>query len=70
MTVTIADLTARRLRSLVATEPISLYTFNTLLQDLRFGYGSALSVIVFATAFAIALAAVRLSGEAFGERSR
>ena len=31
-----------------ATEPIALYTFNSLLQNLRFGYGSALSVIVFA----------------------
>ena len=30
-----------------ATEPIALYTFTTLLQNLRFGYGSALSVIVF-----------------------
>ncbi len=34
-----------------ATEPIALYTFSTLLQNLRFGYGSALSVIVFAVAF-------------------
>ena len=31
-----------------STEPIALYTFNALLQNLRFGYGSALSVIVFA----------------------
>ena len=31
-----------------STEPIALYTFNSLLQNLRFGYGSALSVIVFA----------------------
>jgi multiple sugar transport system permease protein len=30
-----------------ATEPLSLYAFSTLLRDLRFGYGSALSVIVF-----------------------
>ena len=28
-----------------ATEPIALYTFSTLLQNLRFGYGSALSVM-------------------------
>ena len=27
-----------------ATEPVALYTFTTLLQHLRFGYGSALSV--------------------------
>ena len=31
-----------------STEPIALYTFNALLQNLQFGYGSALSVIVFA----------------------
>jgi ABC-type sugar transport system permease subunit len=43
-----------------ATEPISLYTFNALLQNLRFGYGSALSVIVFAVVFALALLYVRL----------
>jgi ABC-type sugar transport system permease subunit len=30
-----------------ATEPLSLYAFSTLLRDLRFGYGSALSVTVF-----------------------
>lgn len=42
-----------------ATEPIALYTFNALLQNLRFGYGSALSVIVFLTTFAIALLYIR-----------
>ena len=34
-----------------STEPIALYTFNALLQNLRFGYGSALSVIVFLVTF-------------------
>ena len=34
-----------------ATEPIALYTFNALLQNLRFGYGSALSVLVFLVTF-------------------
>jgi len=54
-----------------ATEPIALYTFSTLLQNLRFGYGSALSVMVFAVAFGGALAAIRLlGGDAFLERSR
>jgi ABC-type sugar transport system permease subunit len=43
-----------------ATEPISLYTFNALLQNLRFGFGSALSVIVFAIVFSLALVYVRL----------
>ncbi len=43
-----------------ATEVISLYAFTTLLQDLRFGYGSALSVITFVLTFVLALAYVRL----------
>lgn len=45
-----------------ATEPISLYTFNTLLQHLRFGYGAALSVIIFLATFAIALVYIRVAG--------
>jgi ABC-type sugar transport system permease subunit len=47
-----------------ATEPIALYTFNTLLQHLRFGYGSALSVIVFGASFLFALAGIRAFGDA------
>jgi ABC-type sugar transport system permease subunit len=43
-----------------ATEPIALYTFNTLFQNLRFGYGAALSVVVFLVTFGLALAYVRL----------
>lgn len=42
-----------------STEPISLYAFNELLQNLRFGYGSAVSVVVFLTTFLIALAFIR-----------
>jgi ABC-type sugar transport system permease subunit len=38
-----------------STEPIALYTFNALLQNLQFGYGSALSVIVFVITFSLAL---------------
>ena len=54
-----------------ATEPIALYTFSTLLQNLRFGYGSALSVIVFVVAFVFALASIRVfGGDAFLERRR
>lgn len=34
-----------------ATEPLSLYAFTALLRTLRFGFGSALSVIVFGIAF-------------------
>lgn len=45
-----------------ATEPIALYTFNALLQNLRFGYGSALSVVVFLVTFGLALAYIRLLG--------
>ena len=45
-----------------ATEPIALYTFNSLLQNLRFGYGSALSVLVFLVAFLLALGYIRLVG--------
>ncbi len=53
-----------------ATEPIALYTFTTLLQNLQFGFGSALSIIVFAVAFLFALGAIRLFGSgAFLERS-
>lgn len=45
-----------------STEPISLYTFNTLLQHLRFGYGSALSVIIFLATFSLALLYIRFVG--------
>jgi ABC-type sugar transport system permease subunit len=52
-----------------ATESVSMYTFAAIMQNLRFGYGSALSVIVFAVAFALALAAVRVvSGRTIEER--
>ena len=49
-----------------ATEPISLYAFNALLQNLRFGYGSALSVAVFLTTFLIALLYIRGLGVDLG----
>ena len=42
-----------------ATEPLSLYAFIALMQRLRFGYGSALSVTVFLLTFAFALVWVR-----------
>ncbi len=45
-----------------STEPIALYTFNQLLQNLRFGYGSALSVIVFGVTFGLALVYIRILG--------
>jgi ABC-type sugar transport system permease subunit len=43
-----------------ATEPISLYTFTTLLQNLRFGFGSALAILTFLMTFGFALAYIRL----------
>jgi multiple sugar transport system permease protein len=45
-----------------ATESIALYAFSTLLQHLRFGLGSALSVIIFLVAFGFALVSIRLFG--------
>ena len=45
-----------------STEPIALYTFNVLLQNLQFGYGSALSVIVFLITFGLALLYIRFLG--------
>ena len=45
-----------------ATESVSLYTFSTLLQKLRFGYASALSVIVFAATFGLGLIYIRVAG--------
>jgi len=51
-----------------ATEPVALYTFTMLLQNLRFGFGSALSVMVFGIAFVFALAVIRLfRNDLFGE---
>lgn len=45
-----------------STEPIALYTFNMLLQNLQFGYGSALSVIVFLLTFGLALIYIKFLG--------
>lgn len=42
-----------------STEPLALYTFNALLQNLRFGYGSALSVVVFLVTFGLSLLYIR-----------
>lgn len=53
-----------------ATEPIALLTFTTLLQNLEFGRGAALSIVVFALAFLFALGVVGLLGRrAFLERA-
>lgn len=47
-----------------ATEPLSLYAFIALMERLRFGYGSALSISVFALTFLVALAFVGSLGRA------
>ena len=52
-----------------ATEPLSLYAFTALMQRLRFGYGSALSVTIFLLTFVFALVWVRALGRTLvGER--
>jgi ABC-type sugar transport system permease subunit len=52
-----------------ATESIAIYTFAVIMQNLRFGFGSALSVIIFTVAFVFALAGIRLlGGNAFEDR--
>ena len=45
-----------------ATEPLALYTFNALFQNLRSGYASALSVIVFLITFGVAMLYLRALG--------
>lgn len=52
-----------------ATEPIALYAFNTLFANLRFGYGAALSVVVFAVTFLLAVLYIRVLGSG-GEEER
>jgi multiple sugar transport system permease protein len=45
-----------------ATEPIALYTFTVLFQNLRFGFGAALSVLIFLVTFTLALLYIRVLG--------
>lgn len=53
-----------------ATEPLSLFAFDALLQSLRFGYGSAVSMTVFLAAFALAFVYVRILGRDVLEGTR
>jgi ABC-type sugar transport system permease subunit len=54
-----------------STEPVALYTFNSLLQNLEFGYGAALSVIVFLVTFGLAMLYMRgLGVDLAGPRGR
>ena len=50
--------------------PIALYTFNTFFSNLRFGYGAALSVIVFLVTFLLAMLYVRGLGVSLGGEER
>lgn len=50
----------------VSTEPIALYTFDILLQNLRFGYGAALAVVAAAIPFGLAMLYVRVLGRRQG----
>lgn len=50
-----------------ASEPISQYTFNAILQNLRFGFGSGLAVMVFAVTFVLALIYIRVLGRSLTE---
>jgi ABC-type sugar transport system permease subunit len=52
-----------------STEPVALYTFNALLQNLEFGYGAALSVIVFLITFGLAMLYMRGLGVDLGGSS-
>ena len=45
-----------------ATEPLALFAFQALLQDLRFGFGSAVSMLLFTVSFALAWLYVRVAG--------
>ncbi|HEX9942272.1 MAG TPA: sugar ABC transporter permease [Thermoanaerobaculia bacterium] len=53
-----------------ATEPIALYAFNALFANLRFGYGAALSVIVFAVTFLLAILYIKGLGLGLEEERR
>jgi ABC-type sugar transport system permease subunit len=53
-----------------ATEPLSLYAFSALMRHLRFGYGSAVSMMMSVAAFLGALALIRLVGTGRFEREK
>jgi raffinose/stachyose/melibiose transport system permease protein len=51
-----------------STEPISIYAFNAMLQNLEFGYGAALSVVIFLVTFALAVLYIKGLGADIGGR--
>jgi len=55
-------------RSGTSTEPISIYAFNAMLQNLEFGYGAALSVVIFLVTFALAVLYIKGLGTDVGGR--
>jgi ABC-type sugar transport system permease subunit len=53
-----------------ATEPLAMYSFTAFLRNLRFGYGSALAVIVFAITLLLSLVYIRVAGRPLFEERR
>jgi ABC-type sugar transport system permease subunit len=51
-----------------ATEPLALYTFTALLNNLRFGFGSALSILIFVVTFLLALFYINTLGANLTEK--
>ena len=51
-----------------STEPIAIYAFNAMLQNLEFGYGAALSVVIFLVTFALAVLYIKGLGADVGGR--
>jgi len=51
-----------------STEPISIYAFNAMLQNLEFGYGAALSVVIFLVTFTLAVLYIKGLGADVGGR--
>lgn len=52
-----------------STEPVALYAFVTMLQHLRFGYGAAISVMIFLATLLVALLLIRGFGVRLTERA-
>lgn len=50
------------------TESVSLYAYNNLMKFLDFGYGSAMSVMIFVIVFIISLLYMRAMGDQLTDR--
>jgi ABC-type sugar transport system permease subunit len=53
-----------------ATEPLAMYSFVALLRNLRFGYGSALAVIIFGLTLALSFLYIRAASSTLLEARR